>query len=287
MTRRAVGLVVLGVWVLVLGWHLRREHFPDRAERLARGAAVLAPGDTYYAVLAGDRPVGWARSSVDTIPGEPGFRLEARLEITAGAGSGTLPRVSLRTESRLDSLLSLRSFAVRGSGPMGEVSVRGRMVEEGLLEAVSEGPAGPDTLRVRLEDPVVPPAALPLRLAASRRLAVGRSVRVEVFDPLRMAPATVRLDVTGRELRSFADSAVSRGPGRGWVAVRRDTVTAWEISQELGPLSLTSWIGPDGRLVEARVGETLRLQRTAFELAYYPVSGREDAAGTPTAEEPR
>lgn len=285
MSRRAAGTLVLGVWILVLGWHAREEHFPDEAERLARGAAVLAPGDTYYSVLTRGRVVGWARSSVDTLPGDAGFRLESRMEIsgaTRAPGDGAiLPSLSLRSESRLDPLLRLRSFSGRTSGPMGELAVRGRVVGDSVLEAIVQGRGRADTLRIAMGGPVVPPSALPLRLAASRRLTVGRSVRVDVLDPLRMEPTGVLVEVEGREVRSFVDSAARRGSAGPWVAARRDTVTAWRIRHSLGPVSLASWIGEDGRLVEARVGDALALRRTAFELAFYPDS----AGGGPGSTE--
>lgn len=261
MSRRAVGLAVIGLWLVVLGWHAGEEHFLDEAERLARGVAILAPGDTYYSVLAEGRPVGWARSSVDTLPGNEGFELETRLE---------MPSLSVRTESGLDSLLSLRTFRVRASGPMGDLTLDGRVTGDTLLEMISTAEGRTDTLRLPLAGPVVPPSALPLRLAASRRLTVGRSVEVDVLDPLRMEPTTVRLQVEGREVRIFADSAVRRSAEAPWVAARHDTMATWRIRQSVGPLSLVSWVGSDGRLVEARVGETIRVQRTAFELAFYP-----------------
>ena len=67
MSRRAmVGGAIIAAWLGGLALLVRREYFRPRAERLAEAAARVTPGAVYYAVVQGDRQVGFASSQLDT-----------------------------------------------------------------------------------------------------------------------------------------------------------------------------------------------------------------------------
>lgn len=293
MSRRRAAAVVLVLWAAVLGWHIKREYFRPAVELLAEAARGLPPGAAYYAVFQGDRRVGWARSQMDTLPDGAGFRVSELLDLPAAAAGS----IRLRSEAELDPTLALRSFSAEAEGAVaaapggGSAVVRlgGEVIGDTLLRAWSEGAEGiPDTVRLPLEGSVVPAMAWPLRAAARGDLRPAQRFRVRVFDPLTMGIRQVELRVVEVGLRSYPDSA-DRGPDGRWVEARRDTLPAWRVEQELSGLRLEAWLGRDGRLLEARLPGGLRLERTAFELAFFP-SGAADSlpegGGTPRSVVP-
>lgn len=326
----AVGLLV--AWVGALGWHVKREYFPARSTLLARGARGIPPGPAYYRLTWEERRLGWARVQLDTIPGG-GFRIRSLVELETGP-LGPPGSLRAETESRLGPELGLESFEARAGGsllsalsagalPSGadggspadpapdtlgpvsdttaaaggaEILARGRVLEsDSTLVAVVERAGRRDSLRFPTGGDLVPLGALPLRLAADPRTSAGRRVSVRLLDPRSASVREVALEVTEAATRSYTDSA-RRDPDSGrWVPARRDTVRAWRVRPAEGGLPVTAWVDEDGRLLEARLGSALRLERTAFELAYFPpdssarTSGRAprgapDAPGTPPGE---
>lgn len=283
-SRGRAAAVVLVLWAAVLGWHVKREYFRPATELLAEAARGLPPGTAYYAVYQGDRRVGWARSQMDTLPDGAGFRVSELLDLPA-SGTGSF---RLRSDAELDATLALRSFSAEAEGALagasagGSAAVRlgGEVVGDTVLNAWSAGADGiPDTVRLRLDGPVVPAMAWPLRAAARGDLRPGQRFRVRVFDPLSANVREVELRVLETGLRSYPDSA-DRGPDGRWAEARRDTLPAWKVEQELAGLRLEAWLGRDGRLLEARLPGGLRLERTAFELAFFPSGAADSLAET-------
>ncbi len=279
-TRLAVG--ILAAWAVTVGWHLKRELLRPPAELLAEGAARLPPGTAYYEVLRGERLVGWAQSRLDTLPSGSGFllhdRLEARLDLP-GASDGGFHLVS---EAELGPTLALRRFRLRAAGLLGRIDLTGTVRGDTLLVLEGTGPAGSAPETIRLDGPIVPEAALPLRFVAWAESREVDRFRVPLFDPTTLSVALTDVEVVEERIRSFPDSATTDAEGR-WIPARRDTVRAWLLSREAAGVEVRSWVDEDGRLLEAEVPGGLRLRRTAFELAFY---GAPDDSGSPRGRRP-
>lgn len=268
MTGRAkLATAILAIWTATLAWHVKRQYFRPLEEVLAEAAVTLPSGTAYYAVYAGDERVGWAQSHVDTLPDRSGFVVEDRLEARL-PGLGGAPTF-LETRVVLGPTLRLKTFTVVARSPLGPFSARGSVEGDSALRIVVSRNGPPDSVRIPLEGPVVPATSLALRLAAERTLEPGDRISVAVFDPVTLSQRIAQLRVIDRQTRTFPDSADTDPAGR-WLAARLDTVRAWLVEQEVAGLPLRSWIDEDGRLLEAEVGGGVRLERTAFELAYYP-----------------
>lgn len=278
-TRKLIAGAILLAWLGTIGWYAGRLYLRPEAERVARAARTLPPGVAYYAVHRGARQVGWARSRLDTLPGGSGFVLTDLLELDAsGLGPGGVARLEARTH--LGPALALDSFEVEARGLLGGVSARGRVVGDSLLEVTVAGRADTTRTRLKVDGGIVPATALPLRLAASGTPEPGDRIGFPSFDPLGLRPTTVEVEVRERAMRTFPDSA-ARDPVTGtWRVARRDTVLAWRVAREVPGLTVEAWVDEDGRILDARVGQGLRLERTAFELAYFGRPG----AGRPAQE---
>src|SRR5205809_7722507 len=59
-------IAIVAIWVGGLGMLVRREYFRPNIDRLAEAALRVTPGAVFYAVLQGDRQVGFASSTIDT-----------------------------------------------------------------------------------------------------------------------------------------------------------------------------------------------------------------------------
>lgn len=265
-------MAVLAVWVGVMAWHAKRLYLQPEAERLAAGARGIPPGVSYYAVFRDDRQIGWAQSTVDTLPSNGGFLVRDRMELDL-AGFGMSGRAELRSRARLGPALDLRAFSLEATGLLGGLSAQGAVEGDStLVLAVRRGEAV-TVRRIPLPGRVLLATALPMRLAAEGGARPGDRYRIRSLDPVSMEQVTRTLEIEARGMRTYPDSA-ARDPDEGpWAAARSDTVLAWKVSRELAGRPVEVWIDSEGRYLQVRTAGGFRVERTAYELAYYGARG--------------
>jgi len=264
--RRWLALLVLLVWGATLGWHVKRLYFQPLETLLAQAARTIPPGVAYYAVFQGDRRIGWAQTEIDTLPDAGGFTIRDRLTLTRALVPGTDP-LSMDVTARLGSTLALRTFRADVTGIPGIRSVEGEVRGDSLVDimVVDEGEGRRSS--VPLREPIVLAAAWPLRLAAQGDFEPGDRLRLNMFDPITATSMPVDLTILAYEQKTYPDSVIALGGL--WVAAREDTVGAWWVEQEMAGVRLKSWVDEDGRLLIAEAPGELRLERTAFEFAFF------------------
>jgi hypothetical protein len=123
-SRRVIGVSVLAIWVLMVGWHVRREYFVPEASGMAMGARTLAPDDAlvrdpaWVACRSAWRSRDWTRCPTAYV-----FNDEMTLDVPA---LGQVHRATARTQHRSGS----RAGAAQGfdfrSTPDRRVRVSGR-----------------------------------------------------------------------------------------------------------------------------------------------------------------
>ncbi len=263
MSRRAgIATAVLLAWMVGLALLGRRELFRSDDSRLIEAALRVSPGAEYYQVMQGERHVGFASSTLDTL--EHGLQLTDYFvaDVTA---DGAVHRASARTTVGLTRSLRLRSFRVDLGASIGPLVVEGTAEGDTALVIVTTAGERPDTQRVSLAEPVLFPTVVPIVLALGERPRVGRSYRYPIFDPLTMAPGVMTVHVRAETTFVVADSAEMMGGV--WRPALMDTVRAWRVEQEGGgPVS--GWMDDRGRMVEASQFNAFTLRRTAYEIAY-------------------
>lgn len=267
MTKRGwLAVAILTVWTTTLGFHVKRLYFRPYSDLLAAAARTIPPGTAYYAVLRGDRQIGWAQTDVDTLPSATGFLLRDRLIIREPLAPG-LDAMRLESEATLGPTFTLEKFTLNAQGIPGIRHVQGEVHGDSTLEVTLRGVGETRTERVELDEPIVVAAAWPLRFAARREVEAGQRYRLEVYDPLGGGRRPVEINVLRDAERTFPDS-VTTVDGR-YVTARRDTVHAWEVEHDVSGLALRAWVDEDGRILEASLPGGIRLERTAFEFAYF------------------
>ena len=145
-------------------------------------AGTIPPGVSYYRVTQEDKHIGWAQSSIDTLPSFGGFIIQDLLEADVELLGQTLP-TSVSSRAELGPALQLRRFSLESRGATGDLAATGEIYGDTLLILAFRQGESADTSRIALESPVVLEAAWPLRLAA-QRVEVGSRYRLPVFDPV-------------------------------------------------------------------------------------------------------
>jgi transglutaminase-like putative cysteine protease len=275
VSRRALGIGLLVVWIAALGLLARREFWRPRGERLAEAALSLPPGATYFAVELAGTQIGYASNTLDTLRDTLRVTDVLVLEIPV---LGEVQRTEARTEVVLTRALALRSFSasVRSLGVRFDAT--GTVEGDSLLDLTLIGEASREVRRIRLTEPIVLPQLLPLRLAFGGELEVGRTYSVRVFDPVLLESRDVSVEVAAESTFIVPrDTAVYDAAARLWRPVVFDTVTAWRVRDASGRYPMDTWLDDLGRLVASQSPAGFRLERSAYEIAYENFRNRSPA----------
>ena len=267
--RRVLALLILCAWGVALGWHARRVFFPSAVDRLSLGVRTLPPGVAYYAVFRDDRRAGWGQTEIDTLASASGFRVRDRLVIDV---PGVAPVALERThEEFLDAELHLDSLTALSVVGTDSSVTRVRVIGDSVLHVRSDAVDASE--RMPLPGPVTTQVGWRLRFAAGGGGESGDLFELDVFDAAASVGRSVLLEVLESGPVAFADSADTDSISGAWIPVREDTVRAWRVNQTVGAVVLENWVDEDGRLVDGEIAGGYRVERTAFELAFFTRPG--------------
>ena len=268
--RGALAALILAAWVAALGWQARRVFFPAEAQRLALGVSMIPPGVAYYSVFRSGVRAGWGQTEIDTLPSAKGFRVRDRVFLDL-PGLGATGRSERSSEEYLDSGLNLDSM-VHLSIVDGDTT-RLRAVSESDSVILLFDEQDRTVERVSVGEAVTTPSGWRLRLAAAGQAEPGTTYQVRVFDPLTAAVRALQLDILETSSLTFPDSADTDSISGAWISVSEDTVQAWLVRRRAGDVRQEAWVDEDGRLVDGEIFGGLRVERTAFELAFFTRPG--------------
>src|SRR5881227_1323786 len=216
VSRRTLATVILGAWIVSLGWLVKREVFQPTGARLAEAALRVPPGAAYYRLAVAERQVGFASSTIDT--------------------SGTSVRVTdvLVLQVPAVGTLRLEGVEAKFAGELGRFAARGLVSGDTVLSVSLESATDSETTRTPLLRPVVIPTLLPLRLAFGGELKPGKAYASAVFDPMLLAQRPVDVTVAAESTLVVPDSAGFDSTTMAWVAVHFDTIRAFRIEERSG-----------------------------------------------------
>lgn len=253
---------VLLAWGGSLGWLALRHYGGSEADRVASAASLgLAPGDSWFSVMAGDQQVGYVGITLDTL--SPGYRLTELGALAVPLDDG-IALASRAVRHDLSANLSLRSgtTAISFDGFRSHDSV---LVQGGTISYLRN--AGERGEIAHGSDPGLPVLAIPYRLAATGALSAGLERRMAVLDGSPPISTTVALHGVGDSLMIVADSAVL-DPATGiWREVGFDTLQTRLLSVRApaGPVHIR--VGPRGALAGLRYPLGVSWVRTDFGIA--------------------
>lgn len=281
-SRRRIALAtgVLVLWVAGLGMLVHRELFRPPLERLAEAGMRVTPGAQYYAVLQGDRQIGFASSTIDTTNG--GVRvvdyLVADLPI-----AGKIHRASARSSIELSRTLRVNKFSVDVDADLAPIRVSGHVTGDTMLLAVGGLRGVPlDTQRIALRGPVLLPTLVPLAVALGEQPKVGDRFTLPVFDPVAMVPRDVKVSVTAESVFVRHDTSVVNPVTNRWEGALPDTIRAWRLSSSAtsgGRAGFEGWVDAQGRVVRVSQLLGLTLEARPYEVAFQNWKTDEAARG--------
>ena len=265
--RRRAGLAagILILWVGVLAWHVRREYFRPLGVRLTEASASLSPATSFYSVRLGDETIGFASSSIDTLP--DGFQLTDDLRLRVRA-LGTRAPARAMTRMRLGRSLGLQEFSFSLASEVGDFRVTGATRGDSALTLKIAAGGDEQESTIATNGPVLLSQMMPLRMVLGGNPEPGATYRFEIFDPSILDRQRVDVRVLGRETRVYPDSAVFDTAVGRWVPATTDTVETWHVAERYGGVEIESWLDPDGRVVRATSPLGYTMERTAFEIAW-------------------
>lgn len=276
--RGLAAIAILMAWVGGLGMLVRREYFRPHIDRLAEAALRVQPGAVFYAVMQGDKQVGFASSTIDT----SFTMIEQRDYLVADIPvGGSIHRATSRTNVMLTRSLRLRTFEVAVEADSGPLRVQGEVFGDTVLRLdLRIGADGtPDTASVRLDGPILLPNLVPLAVALDERPSVGKTYVLPVFSPTSTAAMDVRVEIRAESLFVVNDSSVFDSTSGRWIGVLPDTVRGWQIAGEVGS-GIGGWVDAQGRLL-ATTQMGFELRRLPYEVAFE--NWRRDAEAVATA----
>ncbi|MBK6421233.1 MAG: transglutaminase domain-containing protein [Gemmatimonadetes bacterium] len=265
MSRRTLAGLILLAWFGALGWLVQRQYGPGPGGAESAARWPVPPGSAFLAVRLGDRQIGLATATVDTLGDS--LRVSDLTTIDLPAVDTTPRRTSARVVAMYSRGLQLLRWQADVLTEQGRVASEGTVSGDTLLtEIVTAAGATPETLQVRLRRPVILPGAITLVVASRRLPRVGDKLNLEVYDPLDHEVRLARLQVTAESLFTVADSAEFSPDLRRWAAVHSDTVRAWRLDGAEAGLPVARWIDAAGMPVRVEHPLGATLDRSAFEL---------------------
>lgn len=284
MTRRRWAIAILVVWVLSLGWLVKREVFRSTGSRLAEAALAVPPGALYYRLDLGGQQIGFVSSTLDTIPDS--IRVENVLVLDVAA-LGKLHRTTARSTALLSRALRLQRVDLRFDGDIGRFDARGIVYGDSILAVAIVSDDDSQMTRIRLDGPITLPILLPLRLAFGGELESGRTYGARLFDPVLLVGRDVSVRVSAESTLVVADSADLDSTTMVWLPEHFDTVRAFRIDHEATGAPTSSWIDAQGRLVRSSSAVGFAMERSAFEIAYENFRRRDTARVARASAGPR
>mgnify|MGYP001590887825 FL=1 len=263
--RQATALLLLGAWGGGLSLLVRREFFQGRAERLVEAALRLSPGATFFAVEQNGTRIGFASTTIDTVPQgiEVTDYFVADLPV-----AGQSQRASARSVVLLSRGLALRTFDVQAEAAQTPMRVVGRTEGDSVVIFAMDVPGqSADTQRVPVRGPVLVPTLAPLAVALGETPKVGKTYRLPTFDPQQLQSRNVALTVQAESLFVVDDSARFEPTAKRWTSALTDTVRAWHVVGVEGA-GFNGWVDAQGRVVLATQAAGITLRRMAYELAF-------------------
>jgi len=262
MSRKSLAAVILFLWVVGLGWMLRRNLGSDVTRRLTEAAVRIEPARYYYDVSYRGQKIGAASSAIDTLV----KGLESDDYFTGRFPSGdSLLTVSARMQTRLTRGLRLKALSI--DLDLGRKTLISARVDADSVLLVTRREFGRPavTREIALDSPLITPTLIGIPLILGDRPKLGRSERLAVFDPVSSSVASHDLEIVAESVFTVVDSA-ARSDSGVWYAAHSDTVRGWRVGG--GTRGLIVWLDGEGRILEASAPNGVALRRTAYELAF-------------------
>jgi len=264
VTRRHGATLILVVWAVALAWLVKRVYFQSTGARLAEAAQAVQPGAIYYRLDVGGTQIGYASTTIDTLPDSLRVVDAAVIELPA---DGEIHRTVSRSEARLSRTLRLETFDVTYEEDGRRYAAHGALAPDSVLRLAVTAAGFTSRTELKLRGTPVLPSLLPLRLAFGGELRVGSTYAVRLFDAPLLLEQDRQVRVAAETTLATPDSASYDSTTMSWVAAHLDTTPAFRVDATGAGGPEHIWIDAQGRVVREETAAGAVLSRTAFEIA--------------------
>jgi hypothetical protein len=273
--RVAIGIGVLALWAIGMGFLARREFFRPRLEQLTEAGLRVDQYTSFYALRQNGDLVGYASSIVDTTTTEITIA-----DFMVTETSVRRPRSSKRARIHLTRTFRLKDFESSIVTPTVNLKTTGKVEGDSMIFTLSSNNKPPTTSTIRLKGPVLLPQLVPLAIALMQNPRPGRKYTLPVFDPSTQSVVQVQSEIQKETTFVIADSAALDSATQTWKPVRDVPVKAWLVRSSAG--GFNGWLDEMGHIVRATDLDSDVMRSTieeAFENWMIGVNARRRRAG--------
>ncbi|MDA0989538.1 MAG: transglutaminase-like domain-containing protein [Verrucomicrobia bacterium] len=239
MTRRTTcRLLILTIWLILVGWLIRFEAFPEFFTHSLSGYQGLLSRDVMVAdnwmrILYKGHPIGYSHSSVEVNEGDSThhYILLNRMYVRLKAMGFEQP-VFVDTEAYIDILHRLQRFSFELSSRDYKMNMSARRGDGKTFLGQMVTGNSRQALQFDIPDDVI--LYSPMTEMGVKKLAPGESLSIRTFDPATLTPTTLRIRAENRET----------------IVVGTNHVPATRLVTEYQGVETLSWIDADGEMIK-------------------------------------
>jgi hypothetical protein len=244
---------LVAVWVLLLGWFVRYEAFPDVFSGASRGYSSLLGKDllledSWMRIVYKGQPLGYSHTSIERSDENPLHNVTMRATVFLRLGMlGEKQDMRVEVSAHLDVLSHLQDFEFSLWSRGYQMRMRGVRTRGATFKVSTRTNGNVSSQTLEIPDDVV--LYSPMTELAVKRLKPGQQLVVKVLDPTTMATMPVTIKAAKAEKLKMADG-------------ERDA-TLLEVTY----LNTTSrsWVDAEGRSLREETPFGWVLERCSFE----------------------
>lgn len=230
-------IIIIVFWLLMTGWLVRYEAFPEKFTDAVSGyRAIFQRGpmivDSWMQIESQDLPIGYSHTWIDTNLEDEKTAYTVRNQTVLNFKiMGQNQWVGVTADAVLDDDYILQKFSAVMVSSIYSMRVDAQRRRKGVFEVTMKTPAAAKSFEMEIPDNVVLYSSM--SDMAMKQLAPGKSIRLKTIDPVSLSVADVVIQ-----------------------AVRRETIMHDGKKQESTLLkilwqgmSVSAWIDDDGRVL--------------------------------------
>lgn len=253
-----LGAAVVLTWVVMIGFLVRDVHFREGGQPTEGPddpVHVEASSREWKEIYLKEKKVGYAVSFIR--PFKDGYFIQEEVFLRLnlmGLGSGLF----VLTQCQVDERFILKNFSLTMTSGVVRFQTTGK-VEEGFLVLETGKGANRKAERIKLTRPPMMGATMG-HYFRSRKIAVGETFSLPIFDPASMAQKEAVVRVVGRES----------------ITINRISYDAFRLETELWGKVLTFWVDEKGATLKEQGFMGLTTVRSSAANAPEDIDGQDD-----------
>lgn len=259
--RRWIRAAVLATWVIMLGWLIRYEAFPDYFSKTVGGYQSLFSRDvlvrdSWMQIEFNDTPIGFSHSTMQMDESHPEARhlVQNRVNVRMNV-MGMEQKIYIDTIVRLDDAYDLQAFAFNLSSTGYKLRLDAeREKGDAFRVTMDTGTSKRRTLITVPRDVVL---YSPMTEMSMKRLKPGQSLSFRTLDPTSLATTILTVEALRTEDILVGDER------------HRSTV----LSTDYHGSTVLSWIDADGNMLRQETPFGWTMEACTMEQAFEALSG--------------